>query len=69
MRKSRNALVLALALLLAPGCVFAYKSGTGEDGWQPGDKSLESRVAKLEKQMAECKAQCPMPCCAEPGGK
>lgn len=67
MRKFRNAAALTLALLLAPGCVFAYKSGTGEEGWQPHDKSLESRVAKLEKQMAECKAACTMPCCAEQG--
>lgn len=68
MRKFRNAAALALALVLAPGCVFAYKSGAPEDAWQQ-DSSLEARVAKLEKQMAACKEQCTMPCCAEQGGK
>lgn len=57
MRKSF--LILAVAAVLLPGCVFAVGNGPDEGSRM---KKLEQRVNALEARVDKCEA-----CCAKPG--
>ncbi len=65
MRNTRKLATLALIVLLAPACILVAKDGDWDDNHGATNAKLEKRIAHLEKQVAECKEKCPMPCCAE----
>ena len=54
--------LLALSLLLLPGCILAVHDGAWDDEGQPSYESrfaqLDRRVRDLEQGLATCTAEC-----------